>query len=235
MLPNASLPPPRAGEEYASEDDLLIRALKHGDERAFARATDMYFPGMLRLARSHVDSRATAEELVQETWIAAIRGIDRFEGRSAVKTWLFHILRNLARTRGRRDARMRSFSELQSPESDGTDDRTHEIVVDSHTARGGHTHQAMWVRSSDPEQDLLSRELASQLERALDVLPPRQREVITMRDVEGWSAEDVCNVLGISQTNQRVILHRARDRVRNELQGYLDDNACNDDDERDVQ
>ncbi|HEX2165904.1 MAG TPA: sigma-70 family RNA polymerase sigma factor [Longimicrobiales bacterium] len=234
MLPNASLPPPHASAAE-SEDALLFSALRDGNEKAFARAADQYFSGMLRLALTHVDSRATAEEVIQETWMAAIRGIDRFQGRSSVKTWLFHILRNLARTRGSRDSRMRTFSDLRGAPFTESDVDPVEMVVDARAANGGHELQAMWVRSTDPEQQLLARELADHIARALAALPPRQREVITLRDVEGWSAEDVCNALGLSQTNQRVILHRARDRVRNELQDYLaKNNGCGDDEEPEV-
>jgi RNA polymerase sigma-70 factor, ECF subfamily len=234
-LPNVSLPPPVAADRKIAEDELLLRALRDGDDRAFALALDLCFTGMLRVAMSHVDSRATAEEVIQETWMAAIRGIDRFQRRSSVRTWLFRILRNQARTRGTRDSRMRPFSDLQaSPKESGSGPDG--MIVGARAAMAHDGHQAMWVSSTDPEQQLLSRELAEHIERALAALPPRQREVITLRDVEGWSAEDVCNALGLSQTNQRVILHRARDRVRNELQDYLAENdGCDDDDELDVQ
>lgn len=227
MLPNASLPPPAATAIGSSEDELLLRALRDGDEHAFARVADLYFTGMMRLALTHVRGEATAEEVVQDTWLAAIRGIDRFEGRSAVKTWLFRILRNLARTRGSRDSRMRTFSELAGASGEGSDPECLGRIGDI-TPQGA-SLQAMWVRSTDPEQQMLSRELAGRIERALAGLPQRQREVITLRDVEGWSAEDVCNALGLSGTNQRVILHRARDRVRNELRDYLAENdGCGD-------
>jgi RNA polymerase sigma-70 factor, ECF subfamily len=235
-LPNASLPPPAPSDRRGAHDELLIRALRDADERAFVLVSDLYFSAMLRVALSHVDSRATAEEVIQETWMAAIRGIHRFEHRSAVRTWLFRILRNQARTRGTRDSRMRPLSELQAAESDDPGAEPDQMIVGAGTA-SAHGHEAMWVSSTDPEQQLLARELAEHIDRALAALPPRQREVITLRDVEGWSAEDVCNALGLSQTNQRVILHRARDRVRHELQDYLADNnnGCDDDDELHVQ
>lgn len=218
-----------------TEDELLLSALRDGNEAAFALALDLYFTGMLRLAMTHVDSRATAEEVIQDTWLAAIRGIDRFEGRSSVKTWLFRILRNLARTRGARDARMRPLTDLEAIPAGESGPAPDERIVGGGAAPA-HGHVAMWVSSTDPEQQMLSRELAEHIERAIAELPPRQREVITLRDVEGWSAEDVCNELGLSQTNQRVILHRARDRVRHELQDYLaENNGCDDDDQIDVQ
>ncbi len=225
MLPNASLPPPDDGATASAEDALLLRALRERDEPAFARVLDRYYPAMLRLAMTHVDSRATAEEVVQETWMAALSGIDRFEGRSSVKTWLFRILRNLARTRGKRDIRMRPFSEMEydAPGRLGADS---DRPMHSSLATG----QAMWVRPADAEAQVLSGELRDHLERAMATLPARQRQVIILRDVEGWSADDVCNAMGITQTNQRVMLHRARDRVRNEIRWYLDENdGCADD------
>lgn len=226
MLPNACLPPPVALQDRPTpnaEDELLMRALREGDEDAFTRVLDRYFPAMLRLALTHVGTRATAEEVIQETWMAAIRGIDRFEGRSSVKTWLFRILRNQARTRGKQDARMRPFTDL---ERDGAERRAPDVAtrVRSDDASGEHGRGAMWVRPNDPEAKLLSGELRREIERAIALLPPRQREVIVLRDVEGWDADAVCNAMDITQTNQRVLLHRARDRVRNEIRWYLDEN-----------
>ena len=220
---NVSLPPPVAYGHPATDDDLLLRALRDRDEAAFVSALDRHFRGMLRVAMGHVHSRAIAEEVIQETWLAALRGIDRFEGRSSVRTWLYQILRNLARARGRRDARMLSFADVAhgSGKDGGLDPL--EWIVDGPVADDGHGAAALWVTGSDPERRLLDRELAGRIESAIDALPPRQREVIQLRDVEGWSAVEVCNTLGISDTNQRVLLHRARDRVREELRGYLDD------------
>lgn len=220
---NASLPPPVADE--TTDEELLRRALIARDEQAFGRALDRFFPAMLRLALSHVQSRATAEEVIQETWLAALRGIDRFEGRSAVKTWLFHILRNIARGRGRRDARMRPLSDLTPVSPDAEELDPLDMIVDGRTAASGHGHVALWVGGTDPEQELLDRELAERLEGAMALLPPRLREVIVLRDVEGWSADEVCNALEISDTNQRVMLHRARNRVRDEMRPYLSQNG----------
>jgi len=225
MLPNASLPPPRVGHDET--ETLLQRALQEHDEGAFGRALDRLYPAMLRLAQSHVDSLATAEEVVQETWLAALEGFARFEGRSTIRTWLFHILRNIARGRGRRDARMRPLSSLQGPDTQRSD--LLEAVVGGRTAAASHSPAALWTGGTDPEQELLARELAERIEAAFATLPARQREVIVLRDVEGWTAAEVCNVLGLSDTNQRVILHRARDRVRNELREYIaSDDTCRD-------
>lgn len=226
MLPHASLPPPTQPDE----DLLLVSALRDGDESAFAQVMDTHFSSMMRLALSHVNDRASAEEVVQETWLAAIEGIGRFEGRSTVKTWLFHILRNIARGRGRRDDRLRPLSALQSADASAAGIDPLDRIVDARAAGSGHGRAALWAGNNpDPEALLLAGELRVQLDRALATLPPRQREVIVLRDVEGWSAPDVCNVLRISDTNQRVLLHRARERVRHELRQYLSDgDICRD-------
>ena len=217
-LPNVSLPPPQQHAQHASDEELLARGLRDGDEKALASVLDRLFPAMLRVAESHVGNRAAAEETVQETWFAALRGIDRFEGRSSLKTWLFHILKNLARTRGKRDARMAPFSDVALQ---ATLDRGDPVP-----SRGPNAAQPLWTSGTDPEAELLSAELAARIERAIAALPARQRELLVLRDVEGWSSEDVCNVFGISQTNQRVILHRARNRVRDDLRSYLADADC---------
>jgi RNA polymerase sigma-70 factor (ECF subfamily) len=183
-----------------------------------------------------VHDRASAEEVVQDTWLAAIEGIDRFEGRSTVKTWLFHILRNIARSRGRRDDRLRPLTALQSADATATGIDPLDGVVDARSAPSGHGRAALWAgHNPDPEANLLAGELREQLDMALRTLPPRQREVIVLRDVEGWSAAEVCNILGITDTNQRVLLHRARERVRHELRRYLSgSDICGDEDDDDL-
>lgn len=232
VLPNASLPPPLEAGGENPEDTLLLRALVDGDEAAFERVLDLYFPAMLRLALVYVDGRATAEEVIQETWLAAIQGIERFEGRSSVKTWLFRILRNIARARGKRDARMRPMSEFDVREADLETGSLDNVVG---LGGNGNGHAALWTATVDPAEEVLARELAARIERAINALPPRQREVIVLRDVEGWSAEDVCNAMGISETNQRVLLHRARGKVRRDLRRYLaDEEHCADEDEAGV-
>ena len=198
-----------------NEDALLLRALRAGDERAFAALVDMYGPSLLRLAQLYVSSRAVAEEVVQETWLAVLTGIERFEGRSSLKTWLFRILTNKAKTRGQREGRTLPFSSLAS---DGDEDQT--AVAVERFARGG-----AWATPPRgvPEERLLAGETRARVEQAISALPPNQRAVITLRDVEGLSAEEACNVLGISETNQRVLLHRARAKVRTALERYLED------------
>ena len=205
-LENGALPPP-------SDEQLLSRALIDRDDRALDAALDRLSPSMLHVAMTHVRSRAEAEDVVQETWIGALRSIERFEHRSSLRTWLFRILRNRARTRGARAARMVPFSELE-PEVGlrGTD------AVDR-IARRGHAPQA------EQERGLLDRELRAHIDSAIARLPQRQRAVVTMRDVEGRSAIEVSRELGLSDGNQRVLLHRARTRIRGELALYLDDDT----------
>lgn len=229
MLPNASLPPPDAGTT-AQEDHLLLQALRDADESAFAQVVDAYYSSMLHVALSHVGDRAVAEEVVQDTWLAAMEAIHRFEARSTVRTWLFRILRNIARARGQRDARLRPLSALQTPAADAAGHDPLDRVVGTRAAASGYGRAALWAgQHPDPEERVLSRELGDRLQAALSRLPPRQCEVILLRDVQGWSAAEVCNVLGISETNQRVLLHRARERVRNELRHYLGTgNICGD-------
>lgn len=236
MLPNASLPPPPERTAASHEDRLLLSALRDGDESAFAEVMDTYFSTMLHVALSHVTDRASAEEVVQDTWLAAIAGIGRFEGRSTVKTWLFHILRNIARSRGRRDDRLRPLTALQSADATAAGTDPLDGVVDARSAGSGHGRAALWAgHNPDPEAELLAGEMREQLDNALRTLPPRQREVIVLRDVEGWSAPEVCNFLGITDTNQRVLLHRARERVRHELRRYLSgSDICGDEHDDDL-
>ena len=197
------------------EDAPLLDALRVGDERAFEALVDRYGPSLLRLAQLYVSSRSVAEEVVQETWLAVVTGIERFEGRSSLKTWLFRILTNKAKTRGQREGRTLPFSSLAS---DGDEDQT--AVAVERFARGG-----AWATPPRgvPEERLLAGETRARVEQAISALPPNQRAVITLRDVEGLSAEEACNVLGISETNQRVLLHRARAKVRTALERYLED------------
>ena len=206
--------------ELLLDDDELLAALRRGEELAFVQLLDRYQGAMLRLARLYVGDWTTAEEVVQETWLGALRGLDRFEGRSSLKTWLFNILTNRAKTRATRDGRTIPFSALE--ETDGDDpavdpERFHPL---------GHPDAGHWVSRPQswrelPEERLLARETRERLRAAIETLPPMQRTVLTLRDVDGWSSEEVCNTLAISETNQRVLLHRARARVRRALESYL--------------
>jgi RNA polymerase sigma-70 factor (ECF subfamily) len=199
-----------------------LAALRAGDEAAFAALVDRYGPSLMRVARLYVRTPSVAEEVVQETWLAVLNGLDRFEGRSSLKTWIFSILVNIARTRGTREARSIPFSELAAREA-GTD----ESLVDPDRFRDpsqpypGHwaVPPASWAPI--PEERLLSDETLERVRDAIAELPPAQRAVITLRDVEGWSSDETRATLDLSEGNQRVLLHRARSKVRAALEDYL--------------
>jgi RNA polymerase sigma-70 factor (ECF subfamily) len=222
-LPDASTV--AAAPQQPSDDALLVAALRRGDEAAFERLVARYYGPLLRLAMLYVHSRAVAEEVVQETWIGVLQGLDRFEGRSALKTWIFRILTNTAKTRAQREGRSVPFSALGEPEAQSGESAVeveHLLPADDPQWPG---HWASVPRNWDeiPEERLLSLETRAHIRAAIEALPPTQREVITLRDVDGWTAEDVCNLLGLSESNQRVLLHRARVRVRRALDEYLAD------------
>jgi RNA polymerase sigma-70 factor (ECF subfamily) len=212
-----------AGGQASPEDLLTVAALCRGDEQAFALLLERYHGSMLRLAQLYVPSRAVAEEVVQEAWLGVLQGLARFEGRASLKTWIFRILTNRARTCGQREGRSVPFSGLASEAADPG-----EPTVDpGQFWPADHPQWAnIWVsypRSWEgrPEDQALARELRAEIQQAIGALPPVQREVITLRDVEGWPAEEICSMLGISEANQRVLLHRARAKVRRELDRYL--------------
>jgi RNA polymerase sigma-70 factor, ECF subfamily len=210
----------RPVEHAVSLDDArLVKALRARDEWAFEELMRMYNASLLRVAQIYVPSRAVAEDVVQETWIGVLNGIDRFEARSSLKTWIFRILTNIAKTRGRREGRTVPFSALERPGA------VPEAAVDSdrflaadHERWPGH-----WSSKPQPwpEERLLAAETREVVERAIDRLPPAQRAVISLRDIEGWSSDETRNALGVSETNQRVLLHRARSKVRQALEEYF--------------
>ena len=198
----------------------LIEALRAGDERAFERLVAEYHASMLRLALSFVRNRAVAEEVVQETWLGVLNGLDRFEGRSSLKTWIFRILTNRAKTRGEREGRTVPFSSLAEPGEEGPS------VEPERFSGPGHRWAGHWAAYPErwetvPERKLLSSEARTRIDDAIAGLPPSQRAVITLRDVTGLTSEEVCNVLELSETNQRVLLHRARSKVRAVLEDYF--------------
>ncbi len=176
---------------------------------------------MIRLALSYVRSRAVAEEVVQEAWLGVFKGLDRFEGRSSLRTWIFRILTNTAKTRAEREGRTVPLSSLGGPDDESAValDR---FLGDDHPRWPGHWAEPPRRWDGIPESRLLSAETRARIAAAIDVLPPQQRQVISLRDVEGWPADEVCNVLGLSETNQRVLLHRARAQVRAALEEYLE-------------
>ncbi len=200
----------------------LVEALQRGDETVFTQVMDWYSGSLLRLAMAFVPSRAVAEEVVQETWMGVLEGIGRFEGRSSFKTWLFRILTNRAKTRGTRERRYEPVG-LTASESDvDSGGSLEETLFVADGPRQGHWIDPPEAWEPDtPERALLSKECRMAIEQAIQTLPDTQRQVITLRDVEGISAEDVCNILSISETNQRVLLHRARTKVRKVLDPYI--------------
>jgi len=208
----------------ADDDAELLSALKQRDERAFVALVERYQRPLLRLALVYCRSLAIAEEIVQDTWLGMIQGIDRFEGRASLKTWLFQILVNRARTRAEREGRDVSFSSLaEGAEAPGEPAVPPERFrpIDDKWPNNWALPPHSWGESADA--GLLAGETMDLVKRAIAQLPSAQQQVITLRDIEGWPAEDVCNVLMISETNQRVLLHRARSRVRGALEGHFND------------
>ena len=222
-------PAPRATGRAANsvgasdEESALIEGLRNGDEDAFALLVSRYHNSLLRVAMFYVPSRAVAEEVVQETWIGVLRGISRFESRSSLKTWIFSILTHRAKTRGQQESRHISFSSLSSAEcatSEQALDPDRFLPAD-HPQWPDHWSLPPQSWGESPEKQLLSQEAQTHLRQAIAALPAVQGEVIRLRDIEQWTSQEVCNVLGISETNQRVLLHRARSRVRRSLESYF--------------
>jgi RNA polymerase sigma-70 factor (ECF subfamily) len=201
-------------------DEQILSALKQGDEHAFVLLVERHHCLMLRVALRYVRTRAVAEEVVQETWVGVLHGLDRFEGRASLKTWIFRILTNRAISRAEREGRVLPFSSLGDDVEPAVDpDR---FRPDGAQWAGG------WKSFPEalPEERLLARETLALIGEAIAELPERQHLVILMRDVEGWSADEVCEALEISEANQRVLLHRARSKVRQCLEAYLEPEAA---------
>jgi RNA polymerase sigma-70 factor (ECF subfamily) len=206
----------------ATQDETaLITALRARDEAAFAALVDLHTPSMLRVARGYVPSGAIAEEVVQDTWMALIRGIDSFEGRSSLRTWLFTVMINIAKKRGIRE---RSDADVAVATFTGG------TVDPARFRAAGEPWSGHWRETEEPspfpetpEGSLLAAELVAVAQAALEVLPERQRVVVTMRDMLGFDSAEVCELLDISVANQRVLLHRGRAEVRLHLEDYLRD------------
>jgi RNA polymerase sigma-70 factor (ECF subfamily) len=214
---------PAAGPaSVASVADLeLLARLRHGDEAAFAELVRRLYGPMLRLAMVHVANRAVAEEVVQDAWVGVLRQLDRFEGRSSLRTWVLRIVGNRAKSRAVRERRTAPFSSFGGPEEGGPAVEPERFLAAGERWAG---HWASPPRPWDdlPEDRLLSIETRAEVERAVEVLPPAQRAVITLRDVEGMTAAETCELLELTEGNQRVLLHRARSKVRRALEEYLD-------------
>src|SRR4051812_6092775 len=208
------MPTPRA---IVLPDAEVVTALRRGEESVFADLVDAYSGGLLRMAQMYVRDRAVAEEVVQETWLAVLRGIDRFEGRSSLKTWIYRILINTAKTRGQRESRSIPFSAAAAADEPAVDpDRF--LGADHQLAGGWMLGPSEW---QTPEEELLQGETRDAILAAIEELPESQRAVITMRDVEGFDTDEVSEALGITDGNQRVLLHRARSKVRAAIEKQL--------------
>jgi RNA polymerase sigma-70 factor (ECF subfamily) len=205
-------------DEVTCTDADLVAQLRAGDESAITQLVGQWSPAMLRVARSFVDSPQSAEDVVQDAWLGMLSGLARFEGRSSLRTWTFSILVNRARTRGAREARTVPQSPLGPLEAAPAASRLAGSMAGDSPRWSSIDAPSRW--DTAPENVVLSREVLSQLDRALSSLPARQRRVVTMRDVCGMTAEEVCAALDISPQNQRVLLHRARAVLRTALEKY---------------
>jgi RNA polymerase sigma-70 factor (ECF subfamily) len=203
----------------SSPDADTVARLLAGDEEAFMMLVERYQPAMLRIAQMYVSSRAVAEEVVQEAWIGILKGLPTFEGRSSLRTWMFRIVTNIAKTRGVREGRSLPFSALSREGDDDPIDPSWFQGPDERFPGGWRTFPDDW--RGIPEDRLLGRETLDQISRALDAMPPMQAQVVRLRDVLGWSSDEVRNALDLSETNQRVLLHRGRSRLRRDLNAYL--------------
>jgi RNA polymerase sigma-70 factor (ECF subfamily) len=207
----------RTTNQPATDDRTLVAALRGGDERAFEALVERYHGSLVRIAVTYVRDGAVAEEVAQETWVAVLDGIDRFEGRSSLPTWIFRILTNRAKTRGQREGRQLPISALAGDEES-------EVPLDRFLPADDPYRPLGWAAPPRawPEERLLSREIVERVREAIARLPQAQQAVIGLRDVEGFSADEVAAALDISAGNERVLLHRARSRVRRELEEYFD-------------
>lgn len=200
----------------------LVEALRDGDEEAFRHLIAEHGPALLRVAIGFVGTRATAEEVLQETWVGVLKGVDRFEGRSSLRTWIFRILTNTAKTRAARESRAVPFSSLPGNEesTEGSFVDPDRFLPPHHATEPGHWALAP-TRWSNPEDGLLSGEVREIVLAAIDELPATQRVVVSLRDIEGWPSQEVCDALEIAEGNQRVLLHRGRSKVRAALERYF--------------
>jgi RNA polymerase sigma-70 factor (ECF subfamily) len=202
-------------------DSELVPQLRAGDGSAFRDVVACYQPMMVRVAETYVPGRAVAEEVVQDTWIAVMRGLDGFEGRSSLKTWMFRILANQARSRGERERRTVPLSSLAGE----LDEHEASVPPERFTGPAG---RGMWAQpperwSDQPESRLLSNATLALVASTVKLLPENQRRVVVLRDIEGWTSEEVCDLLELSEVNQRVLLHRARSRLRAALEADMGD------------
>ena len=212
-------------DQAAGADRDVLRRIRGGDEEAFRELVGRYQPSLLRLARCYVKTHAAAEEVAQEAWLGLLQGLDRFEGRAALTTWLFRILTNIAKDRAKRDGRSTPLSSLAESE---LAEKNHAVGPEMFQGPGG-AEPGHWssvipgIWTKDPEQELLTKETVALAQNAIDALPEAQRAVLLLRDVQGCTAREVCNILEVTETNQRVLLHRARSKVRRTVDEHFAD------------
>lgn len=206
-----------------NDESAIIAALRKGDEAVFAQLVDQHTPAMLRVARGYVPNHEIAEEVVQETWIALVKGIANFEGRSSLRTWLFAVMINIAKTRGVRERRDADAAVMAF--TGGTVDPARFRAAGDEWPGHWKDGEAPSPFPDTPEGSLLGDELVDVARRELDKLPERQRTVVTLRDMLGVDSSEVCELLNISVANQRVLLHRGRAAVRQVLEEYLAEGA----------
>jgi RNA polymerase sigma-70 factor (ECF subfamily) len=202
------------------DEAALCAAVRRGDEEAFKELVSRNHAAMLRVAMAYCRDHSVAEEVTQDTWLAVLRGLEDFEGRSSLRTWIFRILVNRARTRAQREARSVAFSRLGGLEDENLAPEPPPERF-RHPRAPGHWTEALRAWDPSPEDEVVAGETRRVLEDAIAALPPTQRAVVTLRDVEDWSADEVCNALGLSAVHQRVLLHRARLRLRRALEAHL--------------
>ncbi|MFN2490858.1 MAG: RNA polymerase sigma factor [Actinomycetota bacterium] len=214
---------PSGEVSLSTEEQHLVTALRAGDE-PFMTLVERFGPVMLRIARAYVGSPAVAEEVVQEAWLGIVESLPRFEGRSSLKTWMLRILKNIASRRAAQERRSVPFSALEEAEAEGGEPSVApERFLDPGQRWAGRWASAPRRFGDQPDEKLFARAALAVVEDEMRALPPNQRAVIDLRDVEGWEADEVCELLEISEANQRVLLHRARSKVRRALEAHLDD------------
>jgi RNA polymerase sigma-70 factor (ECF subfamily) len=199
------------------EDRLLVEHLRSGDERTFLTMVERNHRAMMRVAMGYVSSEAVAEEVVQEAWIGILQGLDKFEGRCPLRAWMFRILVNCAKLRGGREARSVPFSALESEDAEGEKRPIESFRPPDDPRWPGH-----WAQGPDrwTDERLADAEALVRIKAEIEKLPPNQRQVITLRDIDDWDSAEVCEALQISEANQRVLLHRARTKVRQALASW---------------
>jgi RNA polymerase sigma-70 factor, ECF subfamily len=223
-VPSGPESPSAHGLLHSDEDMALVTALREGDEDAFVILIERYHAPMLRLASMYV-SKGIAEEIVQDAWLGVIKGIGRFQARSSLKTWIFRILMNRTRTRAQREGRSIPFSALWDPTAEPAEPAVDpdRFLDANHPQWPNHWRTPPQSWGESPEDRLLAKETQAYIQQTIDTLPPSQREVIRLRDIEGCTPEEICDILSISDANQRVLLHRARSKVRRALEHYFEE------------